>query len=149
MTWTGAPTLYYGDEAGVCGFTDPDNRRTYPWGHEDKDLIEFHREMIAIHKSYPSLKTGCIRHLYLDYGIIAYGRFQDKEQVIVVVNNRPEWTQVTIPVWQAEVPMKCTLNRLMYTYENGYTTEYEEYNVERGEVVLNMGAKSALVLTRL
>ena len=32
MTWPGAPTLYYGDEAGVCGFTDPDNRRTYPWG---------------------------------------------------------------------------------------------------------------------
>lgn len=32
MTWPGAPTVYYGDEAGVCGFTDPDNRRTYPWG---------------------------------------------------------------------------------------------------------------------
>ena len=30
MTWPGAPTIYYGDEAGVCGFTDPDNRRTYP-----------------------------------------------------------------------------------------------------------------------
>ena len=36
MTWPGAPTVYYGDEAGVCGFTDPDNRRTYPWGHEDQ-----------------------------------------------------------------------------------------------------------------
>mgnify|MGYP002224581700 FL=1 len=32
MTWPGAPTIYYGDEAGLCGFTDPDNRRTYPWG---------------------------------------------------------------------------------------------------------------------
>ena len=31
MTWVGAPTVYYGDEAGVCGWTDPDNRRTYPW----------------------------------------------------------------------------------------------------------------------
>ena len=30
MTWPGAPTLYYGDEAGLCGWTDPDNRRTYP-----------------------------------------------------------------------------------------------------------------------
>ena len=29
MTLPGAPTLYYGDEAGVCGWTDPDNRRTY------------------------------------------------------------------------------------------------------------------------
>ncbi|GFI58869.1 amylopullulanase [Muribaculaceae bacterium] len=32
MTWPGSPTIYYGDEAGVTGFTDPDNRRTYPWG---------------------------------------------------------------------------------------------------------------------
>ena len=32
MTWPGAPAVYYGDEAGVCGFTDPDNRRTYPMG---------------------------------------------------------------------------------------------------------------------
>ena len=53
MTWPGAPTVYYGDEAGVCGFTDPDNRRTYPWGHEDQELIAFHREMIRIHKRCP------------------------------------------------------------------------------------------------
>ena len=50
MTWGGAPTVYYGDEAGVCGFTDPDNRRTYPWGHEDQMMIAFHRDMIKIHK---------------------------------------------------------------------------------------------------
>ena len=41
MTWVGAPTIYYGDEVGLCGFTDPDNRRTYPWGQEDKELLEF------------------------------------------------------------------------------------------------------------
>ncbi len=51
MTWPGAPTVYYGDEAGVCGWTDPDNRRTYPWGHEDMRLIAFHKEAIRIHKS--------------------------------------------------------------------------------------------------
>ena len=44
MTWIGAPTIYYGDEAGLAGFTDPDNRRTYPWGNEDFQLIGFHRE---------------------------------------------------------------------------------------------------------
>ena len=49
MTWPGAPTIYYGDEAGVCGWTDPDNRRTYPWGHEDEELIQFHKDMIRIH----------------------------------------------------------------------------------------------------
>lgn len=53
MTWPGAPTVYYGDEAGVCGWTDPDSRRTYPWGHEDLELIEYHRYMIRIHKALP------------------------------------------------------------------------------------------------
>ena len=55
MTWPGAPTLYYGDEAGVCGWTDPDSRRTYPWGKEDLELIEFHRYMTGIHRKIP----GC------------------------------------------------------------------------------------------
>ena len=149
MTWVGAPTIYYGDEAGVCGFTDPDNRRTYPWGHEDQELIGFHKEMIKIHKDYPALKTGSISMLYQEDHILAYGRFLDRQQVIVVINNRETLAQVTIPVWRAEVPMKCTLNRLMYSYKEGYTTEYEEYIVEHGEVVLNMGAHSALVLTKL
>lgn len=149
MTWVGAPTVYYGDEAGVCGFTDPDNRRTYPWGNEDQELIRFHKEMIKIHKYYPALKTGSIRMLCQDDNILAYGRFLDRQQVIVVINNRDELTQITVPVWKAEVPMKCTLNRLMYTYKDGYTIEYEEYMVEHGEVVLNMGAHSALVLTKL
>ena len=50
MTWPGAPTIYYGDEAGLCGFTDPDNRRTYPWGREDQELIAYHKAAIKVHK---------------------------------------------------------------------------------------------------
>ena len=48
MTWVGAPTLYYGDEAGLCGFTDPDNRRTYPWGRENKELLNFYIEKVRL-----------------------------------------------------------------------------------------------------
>lgn len=99
MTWPGAPTLYYGDEAGVCGFTDPDNRRTYPWGKEDKDLIRFYKEMIAIHKKYPVLIDGSLLELYHDYNLLAYGRFNIKEQIVVVLNNRNEKVHVEIPVW--------------------------------------------------
>ena len=49
-TIPGVPCVYYGDEAGVCGFTDPDNRRTYPWGREDQEMIAFHKSMIRIHQ---------------------------------------------------------------------------------------------------
>ena len=146
MTWVGAPTVYYGDEAGVCGFTDPDNRRTYPWGHEDQELIAFHKEAIRIHKEHPALKTGSLKILGGEENILSYARFKGHDRIIVVINNRSERAEVKVPVWEAEIPIKCRMKRLLYSYNDGYTTEYEEYLVEDGEVVANMGPHSALVL---
>ena len=146
MTWIGAPTVYYGDEAGVCGFTDPDNRRTYPWGHEDQQMLGFHKEMIRIHKEHEALRTGAVVMLHCEKNILAYGRFTEEEQIIVILNNRSELAEVTVPVWQAEVPVKTNMKRLMYSYKDGYTTEYEKYLIRDGELVVNMGAYSALVV---
>lgn len=146
MTWIGAPTVYYGDEAGVCGFTDPDNRRTYPWGHEDQQMLGFHKEMIRIHKEHEALRTGAVVMLHCEKNILAYGRFTEEEQIIVILNNRSELAEVTVPVWKAEVPVKTNMRRLMYSYKDGYTTEYEKYLVRDGELVVNMGAYSALVV---
>ena len=146
MTWVGAPTVYYGDEAGVCGFTDPDNRRTYPWGHEDQELIAFHKEAIRIHKEHPALKNGSLKILGGEENILSYARFKGHDRIIVVINNRSERAEVKVPVWEAEIPIKCRMKRLLYSYKEGYTTEYEEYLVEDGEVVANMGPHSALVL---
>lgn len=146
MTWVGAPTVYYGDEAGVCGFTDPDNRRTYPWGHEDQELIAFHKEAIRIHKEHQALKTGSLKILGGEENILSYARFKGHDRIIVVINNRSERAEVKVPVWEAEIPIKCRMKRLLYSYKDGYTTEYEEYLVEDGEVVANMGPHSALVL---
>ena len=146
MTWVGAPTVYYGDEAGVCGFTDPDNRRTYPWGHEDQELIAFHKEAIRIHKEHPALKTGSLKILGGEENILSYARFKGHDRIIVVINNRSERAEVKVPVWEAEIPIKCRMKRLLYSYKDGYATEYEEYLVEDGEVVANMGPHSALVL---
>ena len=146
MTWIGAPTVYYGDEAGVCGFTDPDNRRTYPWGHEDQQMLGFHKEMIRIHKEHEALRTGAVVMLHCEKNILAYGRFTEEEQIIVILNNRSELAEVTVPVWKAEVPVKTNMRRLMYSYKDGYTTEYEKYLIRDGELVVNMGAYSALVV---
>ena len=146
MTWVGAPTIYYGDEAGVCGFTDPDNRRTYPWGREDHELIAFHKEAIRIHKEHPALRTGSLKILSGEENVLSYARFKGNDRIIVVINNRSERAEVKVPVWEAEIPAKCRMKRLLYSYKDGYTTEYEEYLVEDGEVVANMGPHSALVL---
>ena len=146
MTWVGAPTIYYGDEAGVCGFTDPDNRRTYPWGREDHELIAFHKEAIRIHKEHPALRTGSLKILGGEENVLSYARFKGNDRIVIVINNRSERTEVKVPVWEAEIPAKCRMERLLYSYKDGYTTEYEEYLVEDGEVVANMGPHSALVL---
>ena len=146
MTWVGAPTIYYGDEAGVCGFTDPDNRRTYPWGQENQELLNFHKEMIRIHKEHPALRTGSLNILNWDENVLAYGRFLGEDRIVAIINNRSELTEVTVPVWRVEVPIKCRMKRLIYSYSDGYTIEDEEYLVDDGEVVVNMGAHSALIL---
>lgn len=149
MTWVGAPTIYYGDEVGVVGFTDPDNRRTFPWGNENQRLLNFHKEMIRIHKEQEILRTGSIKMLTWKNNVLAYGRFQDDEQIVVILNNSKELKEITVPVWLAEVPQNIRMYRLMYTYEEGFTTEYDEYIVQDGEVVVNMGRHSVLILKTL
>ena len=146
MTWVGAPTVYYGDEVGLCGFTDPDNRRTYPWGHEDQELLAFHKEMIRIHKTEKPLRKGSIKLLAAGQNLLAYGRFEKDEQLIIIVNNSSILKEVTVPVWLTGMEMSGRMKRLIYTYEQGYTTAYDEYIVEDGEIMLNMGAYSAIVL---
>lgn len=149
MTWPGAPTLYYGDEAGLCGFTDPDNRRTYPWGRENLELIEFHREMIRIHKKYPVLSHGSLKFLHGEHNVISYGRFDEKERVIVAFHNGEGEKTFMLPVWQVGVCSENTLRRVMLTGSWGYTTEPEEYFAEGGELTLTLPAASAVVLVEV
>ena len=54
----GMPCIYYGDEAGMEGFEDPLNRRCFPWGKEDKELIEFYRQLSLLKKTHSELQTG-------------------------------------------------------------------------------------------
>lgn len=146
MTWVGAPTLYYGDEAGVCGFTDPDSRRTYPWGREDKDLISFYREMIRIHRKSNALRRGSIRMLSKEEGLISYARFWGDEQIVVILNMSDRLREVSVPVWPAEVKDGTVMARKMYSYDSGYIGGFEEYQVKNGRVYLMMGRHSAIVM---
>ena len=145
MTWPGAPTIYYGDEAGVCGFTDPDNRRTYPWGNEDKDLIEFHRRMIRVHKLNSSLLTGSLINLGQDYNYIAYGRFTSDDQVIVAVNNNNYEIEKEIEVWKAGIPLNSKLQRIAMTYSDGYSFDTEMIDVKDGKVLVKIPSEGACV----
>lgn len=146
MTWPGAPTIYYGDEAGVCGFTDPDNRRTYPWGHEDRELIAFHKEIIRIHKTNREFLTGSLKYVDGDYNVIGYGRFTREGQSLILVNNNDYEITKEWSVWYLGIPKECVLSRLMLTTAEGYTTEAKEYPVISGKVKVVLPPTSAIIL---
>ncbi|MGN0348929.1 MAG: glycoside hydrolase family 13 protein [Roseburia sp.] len=149
MTWPGAPTVYYGDEAGVCGFTDPDNRRTYPWGKEDIVLIDFHRDMIQLHKNNPAFRTGSFRFLPGGENLLCYARFNRKQQFVIVVNNAEYDREVELPVWTAEIPMEAMLERILITTEAGYSPMVKRYEVKRGVLKIELQKCSAVILQKV
>lgn len=146
MTWPGAPTIYYGDEAGVCGFTDPDNRRTYPWGNEDHQLIDFHKAMIRIHKENQEFRTGSLKYLLGEYNLIGYGRFTRHAQSLILVNNNDYEITKDITVWYLGVPKSAVMKRLILTTEEGFETEPVEYPVSVGKVTVTLPKTSAIVM---
>lgn len=146
MTWPGAPTIYYGDEAGVCGWTDPDNRRTYPWGEEDKELIEFHKELIRIHNRYKVLKTGSVKFLGNQLGYLSYGRFNQEEQLIVAVNNNRTSITVDIPVWEIGILDGNKVEEIFRSDEYGYSMNQILYSVKNGEITLTLEPFEAIIL---
>ncbi len=104
MTWPGAPGIYYADEAGQTGWTDPDSRRTYPWGAEDKGLLEFHKAAVKLRKKISCLKCGSIMPLCAGDGYIAYGRFDAKSACIVAVNCSDKQIEISLPVMRLGLP---------------------------------------------
>ena len=145
MTWPGAPTIYYGDEAGVCGWTDPDSRRTYPWGHEDQELIWFHKDVIKIHNTYQSLRTGSLKFLIGEYRLIAYGRFNRNEAVAVIINSDYIEKEVKLHVRELGVRNNKTMRRVLLTTEEGYHTEVENHMVQNNVLTVVVPKCSASV----
>lgn len=148
MTWPGAPTIYYGDEAGVCGWTDPDNRRTYPWGREDLELIEFHRDAIRIHRHNIALRKGSFKALYGEYNVVAYGRFLENNILAVAANNNDVEKEIRIPVWQLGVSDDSVMESLIVSSRDSYNVGKVDYPVVNGELVVRLQGFSAAIYRR-
>ena len=149
MTWPGAPTIYYGDEAGLCGWTDPDNRRAYPWGSEDQELIDFHKEIIRIHKDYQALKTGSILFLHGQYSFISYGRFDEQDKFVIAINSGEQPVSIDLPVWRLGMTEGNRMARLINTSQDGFSLETAMYNIENGILHSNCPPKYGVVIKNL
>ncbi len=100
LTQPGAPTIYYGDEVGLTGDDDPDDRRTYPWSSPDNELLAHYRGLTQLRAEHPSLRGGGLRFLLADdsAGTVAYGRKLGNDAVVVALNSSEQERTLRIPV---------------------------------------------------
>ena len=91
MTYPGTPCIYYGDEAGIPGCDDPDNRRGMIWGKGNKELVEWYAKLANIRDNYEVLRTGDIKVVDIDSDdMVAYLRTNDNDKALVLVNRADE-----------------------------------------------------------
>ena len=88
----GSPMVYYGDEAGLEGFEDPFNRRTYPWGREDGELLEWYTALGKARRALPALRRGELAWTLTRGRVLSFLRTGAEGSVLAAVNagDRPE-----------------------------------------------------------
>lgn len=91
FTLPGIPSIYYGDEAGLTGCKDPFNRKYFPWGKENAEILEFTKQIAKLRKNYDVLKDGQFYPISATLGCVAYLRYiNNKKRIFVVINKNPE-----------------------------------------------------------
>lgn len=119
MTYVGSPMVYYGDEAGMWGGTDPDDRQPMIWKelqpYDDpevqfkEDLFDYYARLIALHRRFASLQRGFAHTVLADNGrsILVYSRDLGSEHVYVVINRSDSSQSIDLPTEQ--FPRKARL----------------------------------------
>ncbi len=97
FTFPGSPTIYYGDEAGLEGFEDPMNRRTFPWGREDPALLSLYRTLGRLRTQRPSLQMGSLEYLTVEGGLLIFRRSCRNEETYTLLNTGSAAREVCLP----------------------------------------------------
>ena len=85
FTLPGIPSIFYGDEAGLQGFDDPINRRPYPWGSEDKEILDHYRKLGRIRRENRAVFSGGF-NMRDENGLVAYERAVGDDEILIAVN---------------------------------------------------------------
>ncbi len=106
----GVPSLYYGDEAGMQGYVDPLNRRCYPWGNEDCELINWYKKLGELRKRFSLFIAGDFDILYARHGGFVFKRFDENSELLIAIN-------------LGDNQLKLSFDGTLYSALNGKTFE--------------------------
>ncbi len=139
LTFPGAPSIYYGDEVGLPGRLDPDSRRGFPMeANWERDVLEYHRKLIAIRHAYPALRTGNYQVLFAEGTVYVFARTLGAEEVIVAVNVGTELGNASFEVTN----LQSQPSQMLYgTGEAVWTSEGES-----SHLALNLPPRSSCIL---
>lgn len=105
-TLPGVPCIYYGDEAGMEGYSDPFNRGGYPWGGEDGELIRWYQRLGSIRKACSCLKDGDFIPLFAGDGCMVYVRSDHTDSILCALNAGNQSRSVSVPAqWHGAEPV--------------------------------------------
>jgi cyclomaltodextrinase / maltogenic alpha-amylase / neopullulanase len=85
----GVPCLYYGNELGLSGNHDPDNRAAMPWHaeqHWNQNLQGYIKKLLGLYHQHPALRRGAFAPLYADGKVVVLERRVNNSHCVVVVN---------------------------------------------------------------
>ncbi len=132
----GVPTIFYGDEAGIEGYSDPFCRKCYPWGYENDEIMECYKQNIRLRNENNVFKSGEFETVYKfehGYGFI---RFDEKDKFIVLVNSG-ENTNIRLDVARYKI----------HTMQGVF--QQEEYSSEDGIYFINMPERSVKIFKKI
>ncbi len=121
MTYIGTPHIYYGDEVGLEGGKDPDNRRPFPWNWESdprsKRMHDFYSQVTMLRHRHPALSLGRFIPVLAKGRIYAYLRQDEKEKILVILNNETgvQDVQIDLGPFGFKKPLEDLLHPRKYT----------------------------------
>ena len=138
FTYIGVPCIYYGDEIGMEGGFDPDNRRPMIWNEEkwNRNILEFYKKMINLRNTRIELKYGIFKEILDGEEIFAYARLQGSSFTIIILNNNPERKRIELPVWKIGI-----IDKTVQNYNNN-----ETFSIKGGILTIEIKNYESIIL---
>lgn len=116
----GIPCVYYGDEAGLMGYKDPFNRKCYPWGKRDKDLVKLFRSLGKIRKQNPFLTEADFAFIKVDTDVCIFERKSKESKLLIAINRSGNKRAI-------EIPKEYQNGQVLFKLRNSTQKELDAY----------------------
>ena len=130
-TLPGIPSIYYGDEVGCEGYNDPFNRRTFPWGNENFELLNHYKKIGMLRNKYKVYREGDFKLLYLSIDILLFVRYNNRGPVyITLLNNSKDNLKISF-----SSPAKSLTDDVYFNFLNLSSEEAKILELERDSII--------------